>query len=88
MAYREGDFVFGFEFRHEVGTICGMDCRRCGKGALMWGANFEILPKTPLFIVSEATREDWERSIRKRGGNPPDPSAPLNYLYFYFVRTD
>jgi hypothetical protein len=61
-----GDLVFGFDAPHKVGTVCGFPCEQCGPGvAVLIGIGKVRLPDTPLFIVAEATRQDWEGNVKK-----------------------
>ncbi len=78
------DLVWAFDRQHKVGTICGLICEQCGSPIEMVGTNGETIPNTPLFIFAEATKEDWERSVRGAGGNP----VLDHKRYFYFVHAD
>jgi hypothetical protein len=78
------DLVFGFLYPHRVGTVCGFPCEQCGAKYLT-DENGKRLPDTPLFIVAEATEEDWKASIKRRGGRNVPSRANT---YFYVVRAD
>jgi hypothetical protein len=85
---RASDLVFGFDKPHRPGTICGFHCEQCG-GQQTWatGINGEKLPEDQaLFIVAEATEEDWRQSVKAHGGRWQEPTA--HGTLFYFVRTD
>ena len=80
----DDELVFGFDRPHRPGTVCGCYCEQCGRG-LSTGANGEPLPETAFLILEEATRADWERSVRQNGG---DPFGQEDARYYYFVRPD
>ncbi len=50
----------------------------------MVGLRGMSLPDTPLFIVAEATLDDWMRNVRSTGGR--DQLRKAKSRYFYFVR--
>jgi hypothetical protein len=51
----------------------------------MFGARGEILHDVPLLIFGEATEQDWEKSLRARGG---EPLGGARYPFHYFVSSD
>jgi hypothetical protein len=79
------DPVFSLDHKHNIGDVCPVNCPL----VLPWhqygvtDASGQLMPPTPLYIVAKATREDWERDVRSRGGTP----GPA-HRFFYFVRPD
>jgi hypothetical protein len=51
----------------------------------MEGAKGEILEPTALYILAEATEEDWKNSVEANGGGRPERARFHN---FYFVLVD
>ncbi len=71
-------YVFAFDLPHEVGEIVD-------SYVIARDTHCNALPHTPLFILGEATEEDWRGHVLKDGGKPlRDPCC----IYFYFVSTD
>ena len=75
------DLVFGFDRPHEIGSVCrGRACPLCGGGYVqtLGGEGNRLPDETPLFILAQATREQW----LERGGVGGCPR------HYYFVSTD
>lgn len=81
--------IFRFEAPHAIGSICGTSCPQCpacDHTVLRDSFNNE-LPDTPLFIVREATKQEWLDEIREEGGVVEE--AELSSLgWFYEVSVD
>lgn len=76
----DGDLVISFRDPHQPGTVFDTS------PGTIYGLFGEPLPCQPLFIVAEATEEDWRRCAMERGN--PSPCRYPEDMYFYFVRTD
>ncbi len=85
--------VFRFDRPHKVGSICnGRLCPQClmnresaSSRMLLFGDNGEPLPpEVPLYIVSEATEEQW----RMMDDGQRHDKEIYGEWYFYVVSTD
>jgi hypothetical protein len=83
------ELVFAFDHKHEIGDMCPPYCSKQvrAEGYTLTDALGETLPLNSLYIVGEATREDWAKHVRAEGGSVYDDPY-LDDLFFYFVRTD
>lgn len=81
--------VYGFNKKHRVGSVCTKPCEQCGLKTMqiMTGlGDGDVINPIPLFIVREATYEEYVESVRANGGgyrlsNP-------NERFYYVVSTD
>ena len=73
-----GQLVWGFKKPMQLGQITSKTMKH-------WDANKKPLGGIPMMILGEATRKDWERSVRDNGGDPDDDTSSW---YFYFVSVD
>lgn len=76
--------IINFDLPHKIGTVCRWPCAQCGEDALLHTPEQssltignERVPLQPLFIVREATREEWIR--QSRGTVNPPPMGGYNY---------
>ncbi len=85
-----GDLVYGLEYPHRLGTVCGVQCEQCGDpegDSVMTGPGAQgRVDVTPLYIVREATYSEYVASVRRNGGggklsNPDE-------RFYYVVTTD
>ncbi len=75
--------VFGFDTPHKLGTVCGNPCEQCDfEPMVLTGADCKPLPPIPLFIIREATEQEWADEVRTGGGLPYKGTA----RWFYWVR--
>ncbi len=87
MMVPEGAMVFGFTSPHRIGTICGPECGQCrGLQIPLTDAFGRWIPDAPpLFIVAEATYEQWRQCVIAAGN--PNPRGNQSD-HFYYVTTD
>lgn len=79
--------VYGFSKPHQVGTVCGNPCKQCGGDmAVMTAAGPTPIEPVPLYIVREATWEEYVVSVVANGGGA-HLSQPHERVY-YVVSTD
>ncbi len=82
----EDDIVFAFDHPHPLGTVCRLQCEH-NLERTVTGVNGEPLPPDcPLYILAEATEEQWRACLKLAGGRHTAPAPPNPY--YYFVRTD
>ncbi len=79
------DLVYGFRHRHEIGSTCGINCN-CSPLGYLTDQNSNRIPETPLYILGEATEEDWRQNVIDLGGTVPEGSK--FFPFYYFVTTD
>lgn len=79
--------IFSFSEPHRIGSICGVPCDQCGEEeSQLLGTFGEELDPVPMFIIREATEEEWFNDVFAAGNTAPyhDPEAK----YFYLVSVD
>lgn len=83
--------IVAFGEPHRIGSVCSFPCEQCGDSASKpeWseftGRLGESLPFQPLFIIREASRDEYIAFVEEVGGFP---SAPGQFAYYYEVHTD
>lgn len=78
--------VFRFGKAHELGSICGIDCEYCNDPkAILYNAFGKPVDTVPMYILAEATEEQWRSSVVANGGRGIAPSIAA---FYYFVSMD
>ena len=84
--------VYGLKRPHRVGSICGNPCEQCGGDSTVMtfpGMPAKYVDATaPLFIVREATHEEYVASCEALSGSVRGALAKPGERYFYVVQTD
>lgn len=73
MMASDAPLVFGFARRHRVGSICGDPCEQCG-GKTRMVMTGRLVESAPLFIVREATWEEYVASVAAEAFYKQPPS--------------
>lgn len=79
--------IFSFQYPHKIGSVCADPCEQCrvSRVVLLDATGIE-LPRLPLYIVRESTREQWITDCIANGGTVPHCIHDLPF--FYEVSTD
>ena len=85
--------ILNFSHRHRVGSICAPPCPQCnereGEYALfVLGDNTTAVQRQPLYIVREATREEWVAFVKAECGDTVKIDHRYVFPYFYEVSSD
>ena len=69
-----GEFVYRLGGPHEIRSICGVPCRQCGDPSspmrMSQAGPPKLIDPIPLYVVRQASFEEWIANIRGNGGNP------------------